>query len=86
MANKKNFSLISHSNFTEDLFDSNEIENSKKEKITALCQLMEFDLNLEEDSKIKSILDQKILFLNDMLINNYDYFWLDFKLFVNQID
>lgn len=84
MANKENFSLISHSYFTEDLFDS--IEDSKKEKITALCQLMEFDLNLEEDSKIKSILDQKIFFLNDMLINNYDYFWLDFKLFVNQID
>lgn len=72
--------LDSESDFLIDsLFDYNNNENSRKEKISALCQLMELDLKLEEDQKIKSILNLKILFLNDILINKYGFLRLNFK-------
>ncbi|MGY6520487.1 MAG: hypothetical protein ACXIUD_02090 [Mongoliitalea sp.] len=61
----------------EELFLESD-DTTKKEKLSALCQLMELDLKLEEDVRLRQILKDQTLSINDLLLKKYGYFRVGF--------
>ncbi|MGY6520483.1 MAG: hypothetical protein ACXIUD_02070 [Mongoliitalea sp.] len=61
----------------EELFIESD-DTTNKEKLSALCQLMELDPKQEEDLRLRIILKDQILSINDLLLKKYGYFRVDF--------
>ncbi|UJP66765.1 hypothetical protein [Mongoliitalea daihaiensis] len=61
----------------EELFSECD-DITKKEKLSALCQLMELDLTVEQDSELRSILENHIKSINNLLLKKYGFYKVSF--------
>ena len=77
--NRESFLKIEKDGFFEGLFNSDEDLQIRKEKLVALCELIETDLKFEKNEEIKTNLSNKIEVLKDVLNEQYGFEYLDFN-------
>ncbi|MCH7399039.1 hypothetical protein MM236_13625 [Belliella sp. DSM 107340] len=77
--NRESFLKTEKDGFFEDLFNSDEDLQIRKEKLVALCELIETDLKFEKNEEIKTNLSKRIGMLKDVLNEQYGFEYLDFN-------
>lgn len=77
--NRESLLKTEKNGFFSNFFNSDEDFRTRKEKLVALCELVEADLKFEKNEQTKTNLSNKIRMLKGVLNEQYGIEYLDFN-------